>query len=113
MLYLGRFTRSFSMNSGSNSFSRNSASSAPTRHGRKLKPRDDHRAQKPRIVLADLALREVHDEDLPLVHDLPHVNGRTRLAEDVPYQGIRDELPDFVLDRGHRLGLQTLGIAGE
>ena len=84
-----------------------------TRHGRKLKPRDDHRAQEPRIVLADLALREVHDEDLPLVHDLPHVNGRTRLAEDVPYQGIRDELPDFVLDRGHRLGLQTLGIAGE
>src|SRR5207245_1738031 len=75
-------------------------------HGRLLERRHEESAQERGGILADAPLAEVDEQDLALVHHLPQIQRRARLTEDIAQERVADELADFVVDWGHRLGLQ-------
>ena len=52
-------------------------------------------AEELRVDVADLALAEVDEENLPLVHDLPDIERALRLPDDVAHRRVGDEGAEF------------------
>src|SRR5690606_9413680 len=79
-----------------------------TVHGGQLQPGNQHGAQERRVVLTQLALRDVDQQDLSPVHNPLDVNRAPAGVGYPPHQGRRDELTDFVENRRNRLSALAL-----
>ena len=65
-------------------------------HCGRLKPRYEEGAEDVGRVGAELAFREISDEDVASVHDVSEVERAAGLAEDVSERWVCSELTDFV-----------------
>ncbi len=66
--------------------------------GRKHQLAENHGAQEVGGVFADSPLREIEDDDFAFVHQAAELEKVSALADDVPDQGSRRELPYFVFE---------------
>jgi hypothetical protein len=84
-----------------------------TPHGRTLEQRDHERAQDIRFPFADGLLRQVHDQNTPVVEEKIEIKRTGGLPQDVPDAGIGQKLIQLVLYRWRGLPLKVFAEEGQ
>ena len=64
-------------------------------HRRLLELHHQNHTQQVRVNIPQLPFRQVHQENLLLVHNLPDIKPALRLPKNVPHNRIREERPPF------------------
>ncbi len=86
---------------------------ARPRHRHQLKLCHEQRPKQVRLVVTELALGQVGDEQALVVHDEREAHPVPHLAENVPNDGIQQELPELVLDRRDGLPTEPVVVAAK
>lgn len=81
-------------------------------HGRDLHFGNHHHAEELRIEVPEDAFGQVDEEDLLVLHDVEHVEGRLGLADDVAHHGVRDEPAELRLEVRDDFGFFTIAHLG-